>query len=122
MVWARHQFELDICDSNGFSSREHLVGALKRARTEVRRQLIAAELAGPPFPQPLEYLWLLFVEIADGLEANGWVPPVVTWQSLAAWSQLTGISLQPTEALALVRLGAIRASVIGKPDDAQSSN
>lgn len=89
------------------------MGALTRARTDRRRRALEAELAGPPFPRPLRYLWALFVEIADGLDSGVWAPPVVTWQSLQAWSQLTSVTLEPREACILVQLGAIRAAVIG---------
>lgn len=104
---------MDTPDKNGVSAREHLAGALKRARSDERRRQLASELAGPPFPRPLSYLWALFVEIADGLENGGWGPPVVTWQSLQAWSQLTGVTLDPREACILVRLGVVRAASIG---------
>lgn len=116
-AWARHQFELDVPDKGGTPAREHLAGALKRARTEERRRALAAELAGPPFPQPLRYLWLMWVEVADGLESGGWGVPVVTWQSLDAWSRLTGVTIAPCEALALVRIGAIRAAVVSTSRD-----
>ncbi|MFL9823434.1 hypothetical protein [Rhodoplanes sp. SY1] len=87
---------------------------LRRARTEERQRALAVELAGPPFPQPLRHLWSLFSEIAEGLDAGGFGPATVTWQSLDAWSRLTGVTLDPREAVALVRLGAVRAEVMDR--------
>lgn len=108
---------MDAPDKDGATARQHLAGALQRARTGERRRALATELSGPPFPKPLRYLWQIFVEIADGLDSGGWGPPVVTWQSLAAWSQLTGVILQPREACILVQLGAARAAVISNTSD-----
>lgn len=78
---------------------------------------MAAELAGPPFPTSLRYLWTLFAEIVDGLDGSGWGPAVVTWQALEAWSRVTGVTIEPREAAALVKLGAVRAEVASRAHD-----
>lgn len=76
---------------------------------------MATELDGPPFPALLGYLWSIFAELQYGLDSGGWGTSVVTWQTLDAWSRLGGIALSAREAVALVRLGAVRAEVMDRP-------
>ena len=38
--------------------------------------------------------------------------PRVTWEGLAAWSDITGIDLLPWEARAMVALGGVRANAL----------
>jgi len=38
--------------------------------------------------------------------------PRVTWEGLAAWSDITGIELLPWEARAMVQLGSVRANAM----------
>lgn len=58
-----------------------------------------------------------------GLAVNGMAPPVVTWESLSAWCGLRKMSIDPWEALALVRLGQARASILSeKAEAANKSN
>lgn len=69
------------------------------------------QLRGPPLPQALAYLWIYFQEHSMGLSQTGMGPAVVTWESLSGWCALTGITLLPWEAKAMVRLGVMRATV-----------
>ena len=114
IAWARHQFELDIPDKGGNTGREHIKGALKRARSDDRKRALAAELAGPPLRRQLHYLWTMFNEISAGLESGGFGPATVTWQNIEAWSRLTGTSLEPLEAVILARLGQARVLAFSK--------
>ena len=75
------------------------------------KQPIVTPDDGPPFPAPLLYLWNWFIEHMAGLPVNGVAVPVVTWESLAAWSRLMHIRLEPWEAIEMIELGALRASV-----------
>jgi hypothetical protein len=78
----------------------------------------------PEFPEPLAYLWDDFREIIGGLQGNGWSYPVITWECLEAWSRLTGRQIEPRECKVIVRLGALRASILNeslKPKDAANS-
>jgi hypothetical protein len=111
IAYARHEFALSRAAAAGGTEREHLKGALARAKTAERRREIDAELAGPPFPRPLRYLWAIFAEIAEGLDAS-FGPPVISWQTLDAWSRLTGVRLEAREAITLVRLGRVRAEAL----------
>ncbi|WP_296741444.1 hypothetical protein [Mesorhizobium sp.] len=73
----------------------------------------------PDFPWPLEYLWIDFLEISMGITSNGFGPALITWDVLQSWSMLRGIALDPKDALALIKLGHSRATIlIEKPKDA----
>jgi hypothetical protein len=82
---------------------------LKRAkRVEVSEP---AELP----PDLLRYLWDWFEEISLGLSSDGFGPPLVTWEALAAWCCLTLNALEPWEATTLVRLGRQKAHIDSEP-------
>lgn len=71
--------------------------------------------AGPPFPEELDYLWGWFGELAAGLSSNGFGPPLVTWEAIAAWQRLADIGpIEPWEARTLVQLGMLRAGITGE--------
>ena len=57
------------------------------------------------------YLWRFFDEISMGLSSNGFGPPLVTWESLRAWSEFMAVNLEPWEAKVLVTLGYRRAVI-----------
>jgi hypothetical protein len=59
----------------------------------------------------LHYLWGWFVEITHGLDTGGFGPASITWQGLKAWSDLMQQAIEPWEAMTLVRLGMLRASI-----------
>lgn len=79
-----------------------------------RKPKVAIVPEGPSFPEPLEYIWQHFCEIAFGLPINGFAPSPVTWSALCDWSALTGTPLEPWEARALVMLGAARVAALTK--------
>jgi len=66
----------------------------------------------PQCPPELFYLWRWFLELVAGIQPNGWSPPIVSWVDLHAWHVETGIDLSRWEALTLIRLGQLRASII----------
>jgi hypothetical protein len=68
----------------------------------------------PAFPYLLGYVWGWFEEILDGLAANGFAPPMVTWADIGWWSELTGNALEPWEARLLVKLGSVRAIAVSE--------
>lgn len=59
----------------------------------------------------MEVVWADFCEVSMGLSSSGMGPPLVTWESLAAWCALTGNVLEPWHAKCLVRLGIARANI-----------
>jgi hypothetical protein len=74
----------------------------------------AAALAsqqGPPFPEPLGYLWLWFCQHSMGMAASGMAYPVITWEGLYGWARLMQIDIEPWEVDVLINLSCIRANV-----------
>jgi hypothetical protein len=72
----------------------------------------------PHFPQEVAYLWNWYRQHELGLAITGMAPPVVTWESVAAWAGLMGVHLQPWEASAMVVLGYTRAVVTSEKIEA----
>lgn len=66
-----------------------------------------ADPESPPFPEPLEYLWTMFMQHAAGLVPVSEGYSRVTWESLRAWR----VELLSWEADVLISLGNIRANV-----------
>jgi len=86
-----------------------------RPRTDIAA---AVEPARPP--EATAYLWRWFCDHSLGLAVSGMAPPVVTWEGLASWCWLTGIALDPWEALAMARLGRLRARILSEKAEAAS--
>lgn len=68
-------------------------------------------------PDLLSHLWAWLAEILAG-EPAGFGPSIVTWTGLQAWAALTGRQPEPWECEALVRLGILRANILGEETDA----
>lgn len=66
----------------------------------------------PRFPGLLRHVWDVYCEISAGIQGNGWSYPVITWESLKAWSAATGQRLEPREARVVIQLGARRAAIL----------
>jgi hypothetical protein len=66
---------------------------------------------GPPFPEPLDYLWSWFNVHSRGLASGGEGYPPVTWEGLRAWSAQMHIDLEPWEAETLITLGFMRVNI-----------
>jgi hypothetical protein len=58
----------------------------------------------PPFPEPLRYLWEWFQELRTGVQGNGQTYPVITWEAIYCWSQLTHQEVSPRDARVIVAL------------------
>ena len=89
--------------------REKL-GAAKSAAAE-------APAAGPEFPDDLAYLWGWFCEILSGVASNGFAPAQLSWSELADWCALTGERIEAWEARALIRLSALRVSILVEAEE-----
>ena len=74
---------------------------------------------GPPFPEPLEYLWGFFTQHSMGLAASGMGYPVITWEGLAAWSEQMHVVLEPWEVDVMMRLSCDRANVYAEKTQAE---
>jgi hypothetical protein len=80
----------------------------------IKLQIDPDEDIPPEFPEPLAYIWASFCEIIQGIQGNGWSHPVITWECLAAWSRLTENVLEPREAIAIIKLGSLRAGILNE--------
>lgn len=68
-----------------------------RARTDVRRTELEAELAVPPFPDGLDYLWNAFLRLARRRGGNGFSMSPITWSDIDAFVRLSGVRFSPWE-------------------------
>lgn len=66
---------------------------------------------GPPFPEPLGYLWAWYSQHCIGLAAGGMSHPVITWEGLRAWCVQMRIDLEPWEADVMMTLSCLKANV-----------
>lgn len=82
---------------------ETLKGALARARTPERRAELEADLALPPFPEELRYLWQAFLHIRRR-KAGGWGPEPISDADILAHSQVHGLDLRPWEMAAVFEI------------------
>lgn len=77
--------------------RDHLEGMAKRARTPARRAEIEAQLAVPPLPPAITYLWRTFMRLHTRRQSTGMGPARIGWSELSAFQQMTGTRLSPWE-------------------------
>lgn len=106
-------------DDSGSSYRDHLQGLLSRAREPQRVAELQAELALPPFPEALRYLWRAFARIRRRCGGNGFGPSPITWGDIDAYSRLSGLRLSPWEVEVIEALDdALLASIAKRPIDA----
>lgn len=70
---------------------------LDRVRDGKRRGEIEAELAVPPFPAALAYLWQAFNRMASRRGSTGWGPAALSWQDIDAFCRMTGFRFAPWE-------------------------
>jgi hypothetical protein len=77
--------------------RETLEGLLKRARTDERRADLEDQLAVPPLPPALAYLWQAFLRLASRRQSSGFGPMKLGWSEIEAFNRLSGLALRPWE-------------------------
>jgi hypothetical protein len=102
VAYAQHHARLDALAPDGKSTiRAHYEAAAKRG--DSRSQ---AALDGPEFPETLDYLWGWAMALygRSGAGTAGFAP--LSYQTLQAWSALTGNELTRWEVDALVRIDA----------------
>jgi hypothetical protein len=112
MAYAERVFRAARRTRDGASEHDH-AAARERILARMGKPPAPPAKEEPECPESLTYLWLRFAEIAPGLAGTGWGPAVVTWRDLEAWRAVTGGVLAPWEARVLVRLGALRAEILG---------
>jgi hypothetical protein len=74
-----------------------LEGLLERTRRPVRRAELEADLACPPFPMPLVYLWSTFARLNGRRGGNGFGLNPIGWAEIDAYQRLTQSRLAPWE-------------------------
>lgn len=102
----RHHALLDRKAEDGYSQRDHLLGLLKRGSDKARAE-VRSQLNGPKCPPSLEYLkgYLYELHGRSGVGQCGLAP--LSYQTVEAWSRLTGRSVTPREVNALLILDGI---------------
>lgn len=122
MAWAEHTFRLGRVQHDGATEGQHRANAARQwaALGKVQNAQAASVAPSPAFPDRLGYLWRWFCAIDAGLPQDGWAQPVVSWQALAAWCEVTRTELEPWEAEALVQIGHIRAGIFAERLDGHS--
>lgn len=105
MLVAAHQGRLDTPDKTGATGRVHLMGLLEReSLPAAQRERHERELDGPPFPEPLGYLWERF-ETLNGMRSRSEDGPAAfTPEMLLAADTLFDWHLTPMEVEGLRRL------------------
>ena len=73
-----------------------LEGLLSRAKTDARREELEAELACPPLPEALAYIWRAFLRLHNRRPSAMGVSPI-SWPDLHAFTATTGFRLAPWE-------------------------
>lgn len=115
MEWAEYEFRHSATLEDGTEAGDHMQSAQRQLAMVPgrRRPKPNGEIKpeGPPFPEPLDYLWELFTHISMGLPISGMAPPTISWNTLHAWQQLNDTKIEPWEAETLVKLGMMRAGI-----------
>jgi hypothetical protein len=76
--------------------RETLQGLLSRAKG-TRKADLEAELAGPPLPSCLAYLWDIFCRLSSRRGSNGSGPNLITYIEIDAFQRVSGVRLNAWE-------------------------
>lgn len=115
MAFAEFHFRRSQKVADGATAGEHLEsGARQLANMPGRRRKPVEEILPdePSFPEELQYLFVWFIEICQGLPANGFGVALVTWEAITAWQRLMDVgALEPWEVKTLVELGMLRARI-----------
>jgi hypothetical protein len=102
-----HEARLNRPSADGKGTvRDHLLRAA-RSRTPWARAKATRDLAGPEFPESMEYLEDLVRQLhgRSGISTHGIVP--ATWASIDAMARRLNVDLRPHEVQALFRLDGV---------------
>lgn len=105
-AYAEHDFKLSIPDKDGITEREHL----ETVERQIGRKPLGLE--GPPFPEPLEYVWSAFLSLnnARGTGFSGPLP--ISYTEMHYWSEMTGTQIDGFLAYAVKELDKVYMRVI----------
>jgi hypothetical protein len=114
------EFRKSRSTSDGSTEGEQLESAARQlAALGMTKAAALASPQGPPFPEPLGYLWAWFVQHSMGMAVGGMSYPVITWEGLQAWSLQMRIDLEPWEAEVMMNLSITRANVHAEKSEAE---
>jgi hypothetical protein len=68
-----------------------------RTRSPERRQEYEEQLACPPLPDALVYLWLVFIRLRRRKGSNGFALSPIEWSDIDAFIRLSSTRLAPWE-------------------------
>lgn len=105
-AYAERYFYLSAADG-GESRQAGLERKLERAERKGNARRIAelsAELATPPCPQALAYLWRTYIRLRRRTDMGFAGPQPIRWRDIDAFVNLTGVSLVPWEVELIERL------------------
>ncbi len=121
IAFAEFEFRNARRTSDGATEGDHKASAARQMAALGWKKAAAEALPdSPPFPIALSYLWSWYCQHSMGLAINGMAPAVVTWEGIASWSAVMDVALEPWEALAMVRLGNVRANIESEKINATS--
>ena len=113
MEYARNEAMLNETDKDGFTTRTHMEGLAARGKADAS---VLRDLAGPPFPDCLSYLWDWTQQVhgRSGFSQVGLQP--LSYTTIADWARLKDVQPKPHEVEAMIVLDAILCSK-PKPED-----
>lgn len=83
------------------TKRERLQGALERALRKGNQQHrvaeLEAELAAPPFPKALNYVWRAYLRMRRRAPSGFAGPNPISWRDIDAFCRRSGLGLAPWE-------------------------
>ncbi len=99
--YARWDAEMRRKGDDGTEARAHLESSARRGNPEA-----IAKLAGPEFPEDMEYLWAWTMEThgRSGVGMAGLAP--LGYGTIADWSALTGNDPDPLEVEGMIAIDA----------------
>jgi hypothetical protein len=103
---------------DGVTYRELLWGLLDRPNlTAKARAEYEAELACPPFPEALAYLWNVFLRLSARRGSGGFGVAPITWPDIDAFVRHSKIEIAPWEIRILEDLDNLYRAAITKPKE-----
>src|SRR5690606_7242751 len=109
--FAERTFALDAPGADGASLRESLEGLIGRSiaagKPPAHRERWEAELACPPLPDGLGYLWRMFRRLSARRGGNGFGVNPIRHSDIEAFCRLTRMQLDPWEVEAIEDLDGL---------------
>lgn len=97
-----------------------LEGVLKRTKNPQKRAECESELALPPFPMPLLYLWKAFQRLDRRRGSNGFSLNPISWPEIDAFVRNAKMSLRPWEISLIEDLDDLYRSEMAKAEKARA--